>query len=229
MPVSSLADDTAASKCIECGAAISSKAKFCLKCGVSQTKVTPASVKCVSCDAEIAEFSKFCEECGALQTASPTGRIDKRTPTQKMLLKFTPFGILGMAIVLACIVWLNSHPISPKAQFELGEKYHFGRGVQKSDAQAVSWYRKAADQGDEQAQYMLGSMYKSGTGGLAQDYAQAVYWYQKAADQGDISAKIAIAFVDVDVEQQREQKAQSSTDSQSTSLSSSPAPQGSSR
>lgn len=42
MPVSSPADDTAVSKGIECGAAISSKVKFCLQCGASQTKATPS-------------------------------------------------------------------------------------------------------------------------------------------------------------------------------------------
>jgi TM2 domain-containing membrane protein YozV/ribosomal protein L40E len=71
MPVASVADDTDAFKCIECGATISSKAKFCLNCGAAQRKATPASIKCVGCSAEIPEFTKFCEHCGAVQSASP--------------------------------------------------------------------------------------------------------------------------------------------------------------
>ena len=51
-------------------------------------------------------------------------------------------------------------------------------------AAAVSWYRKAADQGDANAQYNLGIMYDNGQG-VPQDYAAAAAWYRKAADQGD--------------------------------------------
>ena len=34
------------------------------------------------------------------------------------------------------------------AQFNLGLMYDNGRGVPKDEAEAVKWYRKAADQGD---------------------------------------------------------------------------------
>ncbi len=43
------------------------------------------------------------------------------------------------------------------AQYSLGVMYANGRGVEQSDAQAVGWYRKAADQGGAKAQYNLGS------------------------------------------------------------------------
>jgi|GEM_PF-3244872 len=59
-----------------------------------------------------------------------------------------------------------------------------GSGLTKEDnAQAVIWYRKAADQGFEDAQNFLGDMYAKGAG-VATDNAQAVNWYRKAADQG---------------------------------------------
>jgi TPR repeat protein len=67
-----------------------------------------------------------------------------------------------------------------KAQFNLGVKYTFGKGVLKDYKQAVYWYQKAADQGDAKAQSNLGTMYAFGKGVL-KDYKQAVYWYQKAA------------------------------------------------
>jgi uncharacterized protein len=66
--------------------------------------------------------------------------------------------------------------------------YEHGRGVAKDDAQAVAWYRKAADQGDADAQNNLGLMYANGRG-VAKDDAQAVAWYRKAADQGDADAQ----------------------------------------
>ena len=48
--------------------------------------------------------------------------------------------------------------------------------------------RKAADQGDAQAQHNLGFMYHDGRG-VAQDYTQARFWYRKAADQGHALAQ----------------------------------------
>jgi TPR repeat protein len=54
--------------------------------------------------------------------------------------------------------------------------------------QAVVWYRKAAEQGDAQAQNNLGVMYQNGRG-VAHDDAQAVFWYRKAAVQGNTDAQ----------------------------------------
>ena len=54
-------------------------------------------------------------------------------------------------------------------------------------AEAVRWYRRAAEQEDDVAQYMLGGMYEQGKG-VAQDYAQAVRWWRKSAEQGNAEA-----------------------------------------
>ena len=74
------------------------------------------------------------------------------------------------------------------AQFNLGFMYDTGNGVAKDEAEAVKWYRKAADQGHAIAQFNLGLMYDNGNG-VALDEAEAVKWYRKAADQGDASAQ----------------------------------------
>ena len=66
--------------------------------------------------------------------------------------------------------------------------YDSGEGVPENDAEAVKWYRKAADQGDADAQYNLGVMYASGEG-VPENDAEAVKWYRKAADQGDADAQ----------------------------------------
>ena len=76
-----------------------------------------------------------------------------------------------------------------KAQFTLGLRYDDGLGVPQDDAQAVKWYRLAADQGEVQAQYCLGMMYYRGEG-VPQDYVQAAKWYRLAADQGYASAQL---------------------------------------
>lgn len=41
------------------------------------------------------------------------------------------------------------------AQKNLGVMYEFGKGVTKDETQAVAWYRKAAEQGNTDAQANL--------------------------------------------------------------------------
>ncbi len=57
------------------------------------------------------------------------------------------------------------------------------RVLPKDEAEAVRWYRKAAEQGYAQAQFNLGVVYANGRG-VAKDEAEAVRWYRKAAEQG---------------------------------------------
>ncbi len=77
----------------------------------------------------------------------------------------------------------------PAAQLDLGWMYENGEGVAKDLAQAVRWYRKAADQGMDRAQYNLGVMYLAGEG-LSKDPAEALSWFRKAAEQGHADAQI---------------------------------------
>ena len=74
------------------------------------------------------------------------------------------------------------------AQFSLGYMYANGEGVPKDAVQAVSWYRKAAEQGDASAQADLGTMYDNGEG-VPKDYVTAYMWRNLAAAQGDESGK----------------------------------------
>ena len=60
--------------------------------------------------------------------------------------------------------------------------------------QAVSWFRKAAEQGDADAQTNLGISYAEGEG-VPKDQAEAALWYRKAADQGDTVAQSNLAFM----------------------------------
>jgi len=66
-------------------------------------------------------------------------------------------------------------PGNADAQNSLGVRYARGQGVPQDYAQAVSWYRKAADQVSPKAQNNLGFMYRDGRG-VAQDYVAAHKW-----------------------------------------------------
>lgn len=78
------------------------------------------------------------------------------------------------------------------AQFEIGNRYLYGDGVEADNFEAVRWFRQAAEQGDNNAQYNLGVMYMQGTGVIA-DLPQAIEWFRKAAEQGDPPAQFTIA------------------------------------
>jgi len=70
----------------------------------------------------------------------------------------------------------------PEAQFTLGKNYEAGRsGLKKDYAEAASWYRKSADQGNVYAQASLGILYHSGKG-LPHDDVQAEMWFSISAD-----------------------------------------------
>jgi TPR repeat protein len=69
------------------------------------------------------------------------------------------------------------------------------RGVEAAarndDAKALLWFRKAADQGNANAQLNLGTMYLTGRG-VPKDDAMALSWFRKAAEQGIASAQFQV-------------------------------------
>ena len=82
-----------------------------------------------------------------------------------------------------------------KAQFCLAYVCQRGNKVPQDHAEAVRWYRLAADQGHTGAQYDLGFSYMMGELGLPHDYAEAVRWFRLAADQEDLSAQYYVGLL----------------------------------
>ena len=78
--------------------------------------------------------------------------------------------------------------VTAAAFYEMGEKYYYGRGVRLDYAEAAKWYRKAAEQGNSDAQYSLGHMYLFGLG-VRQNSRDAASWFLKAAAQGNAKAR----------------------------------------
>lgn len=78
------------------------------------------------------------------------------------------------------------------AQFDMGNRYLYGDGVEIDAFEAARWFRMAADQGNNNAQYNLGVMYMQGTGVIA-DLPTALGWFRKAAEQGDPPAQFTLA------------------------------------
>jgi TPR repeat protein len=69
-------------------------------------------------------------------------------------------------------------------QNNLGITHYSGLGVPQDFAEAMKWFRLAADQGNASAQSSLGVGYALGRG-VPQDFAEAVRWFRRAAIQRD--------------------------------------------
>lgn len=60
-------------------------------------------------------------------------------------------------------------------------------------AEAVMWYKKAAEQDNQTAILNIAAIYLQGGSGVAQDYGLAAKWYEKAAYEGSKSAQNMLA------------------------------------
>ncbi|HEU0188320.1 MAG TPA: tetratricopeptide repeat protein [Gallionellaceae bacterium] len=81
-----------------------------------------------------------------------------------------------------------------EAQFELAEAYRNGDGTEQNFAEALRWYRAAAELGHADAQNNLGAMYLSGLG-TEKNPAEAVRWYQQAAEQEHVQAQFNLGML----------------------------------
>ena len=64
----------------------------------------------------------------------------------------------------------------------------------KNNAEAAKWWRRAAEQGNDEAQNNLGIMYYRGEG-VPEDCVEAMYWFRKVVAQGGRSATSAAGTV----------------------------------
>ena len=74
------------------------------------------------------------------------------------------------------------------AQFEAGYCYYNGLGTSVDYAEAVYWYRKAADQNHRIALNNLGVCYELGKG-VSKNYYEALRYYRKSADLGNSTSQ----------------------------------------
>ena len=82
---------------------------------------------------------------------------------------------------------------------ELGETYDsnqaflYIRSDEERKEKAIYWYKRSAELGNSQAQYILGNKYcHKHDYDVEEDIKQAIYWYTKSADQGNADAQYAL-------------------------------------
>ena len=75
--------------------------------------------------------------------------------------------------------------------FQVGKCYETGDGVGKDEAEAVKWYRMAAERGSAEAMFELSKCYTFGIG-VRRNRITASKWLHKAAKQGHARAMVLL-------------------------------------
>ena len=66
--------------------------------------------------------------------------------------------------------------------------YHYGYGIKQDYTEAMKWYRKASDLGNDWSMNRIGILYRDGLG-VTVNIEEAKKWFKKAADLGNDEAK----------------------------------------
>ena len=122
--------------------------------------------KCASCRAPTRPFNLRCDDCRAVAYCGDAcKRADagahERACKGLAAARFTHD--LGLAEKGDAVALHN-----------VGVSYQRGCGVERSDAEAAKWYRRAADKGNADAQFNLAVFFRDGRGGLPVDHAGKV-------------------------------------------------------
>jgi TPR repeat protein len=96
----------------------------------------------------------------------------------------------GGADTAQAIEWIRkaAEQQHPSAEFQMGQVYDFGFGVEQSDREALAWYRRSAEHGSAAGQRAVGDFYQKGRAVTA-DAAEAARWYRLGADGDDLRAQ----------------------------------------
>jgi len=93
---------------------------------------------------------------------------------------------------------------NPISQFLVGYCYKYGEGVEKNVHEAISWFKKATEQGHASAQYNMGCTYRDGDDGVERNIHEAILWFSTAAEQGHLQAQFNLGCIYDDGDDQLE-------------------------
>jgi TPR repeat protein len=89
---------------------------------------------------------------------------------------------------------LAAHRASHNNQNKFTQLFTTAPDADQNASEALKALREDAEQGDPNAQYLLGLVYNSGAG-APQDFAAAATWYRKAADKGHAGAQFYLGLL----------------------------------
>ena len=97
---------------------------------------------------------------------------------------------LTATLCLTLAVLLGSVGVSVSQDFQVGfDAYNRG-----DYALALREFTPLAEQGDADAQFNLGLMYRNGEG-VQQDHKESAKWFRRAAEQGHAGAQSRLGFM----------------------------------
>lgn len=79
-------------------------------------------------------------------------------------------------------------------QAKLGTRYMIGHGVVKNPEEGIKWLKKAANQKNGGALFMLGRIYYNGWG-VKKDVEQAIKWYRASAQTGESISMVELGKI----------------------------------
>ena len=97
------------------------------------------------------------------------------------------FKLIGVSLTKPAGHFYSGVDSDAVTQFFIGLIYDNGEGVPENNAEAMKWFRKAAEQGHADAQSYLGLMYTEYTG-VPEDYVKTYMCLSLASAQGDKGA-----------------------------------------
>lgn len=89
--------------------------------------------------------------------------------------------------------------VAPRPDVEIaGESFRKAVALSREGrpVDAVQWYREAAERGHVQAQFLLGTMYRTGRG-VRKDWTRAAHWYQRASAAGSAWAQFSLGTMHI--------------------------------
>ncbi len=163
--------------------------------------IGPAAEKVASAHTRLAREKNAFEEAQRQQAAQEANRVAAVAPRDAITSPPSVEDELARAIAtfkrgdyrdaLSKLRPLAENHDILEAKYYVGFMYGTGKGVPRDDAEAVKWYRRAAEQGYDPAQNSLGVMYTKGRGVVRDDRA-ALEWYRRAAEQCNADAQTNI-------------------------------------
>ena len=87
----------------------------------------------------------------------------------------------------------NLKATTVEGMLHVGRCYETGDGVDKDQAEAVKWYRMAAEQGGADAAFELAKCYRFGIG-IRRNRTTASKWLDKAAERGHSKALVLLGI-----------------------------------
>ena len=126
---------------------------------------------------------------------NPSSAVEKTVPGAKRMLGLMVSETLAIAQQRQTLAPLLTTKAELEKWYHLGQSYYNGEGVPQDYAEAVKWFRLAAERGHALAQYYFGICCHHARG-VPEDYVEAIKWYRKAGAQGvNAHTNLAVCYV----------------------------------